>query len=173
MTHHNNNLTIHNKRIPMKEHFIDHPDLTNKPNPAKGRNTLRIPYPTKYVKPAPKPYKLRPPKAQRAPNTPRKRKIHIHNSQEGSPLPLAAILQTQPTLKHCSAAQAPPRIDRVFPTPSVMPHRNPPKNTTKYMQTNHTRQKQLEPNPGDSHSARQIRNTNKTTYRYATIGKRQ
>ena len=103
-THHNNNLTIHNNTKPTKEHSIDHPDLTYAQNTNKGRNTLTNPYPIEVVKPVPKPYKLRPPKPQRAPSTPRKRKIHTHNPQEGNPHPLATIPQTQPTIRHDSVA---------------------------------------------------------------------
>ena len=84
MSHHNKNLTVRNNINLMKEPAEDHPDLTNIPNTTKGRNTLRKLYPSEVLKPAPKPYKVRPPKAQRAPNTPRKRKTHTHNPQKAT-----------------------------------------------------------------------------------------
>ena len=135
MNQHNNDKTIHYKVYHTKEHSTDHPNLTNATNTTKGRNALRTPYSTEVVKPAPKPYKMRSPKTQRAPNTPRKRKVNIHNPREGNPHPSSTIPQTKPTIKHSSVAQASPRINMVFPTPSVMPHRNPSLNTSKYKQT--------------------------------------
>ena len=63
------------------------------------------------------------------------RKPHFHNSQACNPHRLETITQTQPSIKHSSVAQAPPRINMASPTPSVMPHRNPPMNTSKYKQT--------------------------------------
>ncbi len=81
----------------------------------------------------PKPYKLRPARAQKPPT--RKRKTLPHRPQPEIQHQAETYIQSQPTIKRSSAAQAPPRINMAFPVPSVMPHRNPPMDTTKYKET--------------------------------------
>jgi hypothetical protein len=97
-------------------------------------DTLSIPYPMETTHPPPKPYKLRPSKIHK-PHIINKRKMHQQNPHINNQYHPELYKQPQPTIKHSSVAQAPPRIHMAFPAPSIMPHRNPPLSTTKYKQT--------------------------------------
>jgi hypothetical protein len=127
--------TPHTYAKPTRDLASTHMNLDNIPTDIHATDTLRKPYPTEFIKPTPKPYKLRTQRAQRAPNKAKKRKTHSNNPQEDYLHLLTPIIQTPPTIKHISVAQASPRINMAFPTPSVMPHRDPTINTTKYKQT--------------------------------------
>jgi hypothetical protein len=133
-THQNNDSNAHNIRNPMQELSHEYPDLDDPHQHTKSINTLSKPYPIETTHPSPKPYKLRPNRVQKAPNI-RKRKKHPHYPQHENQHQLESYKQTQPTIIHSSVAQAPPRINMAFLAPSIMPHRNPHMNTSKYKQT--------------------------------------
>ena len=122
----------------MQDRPQDYPDLDDPQIHDRNNNALSTPYPVETTHPPPQPYKLRPKRLQKALNN-RKRKTHLHNPHNDNQPQLDTNTQTQPVIKHSSVAQAPLRINMAFPAPIVMPHRNPPMNTSKYKQTRQDR----------------------------------
>jgi hypothetical protein len=131
-THHHPDPDTHTPKIPMLTHqYKPAPEKPLQHNP--NTDTHNPLYPMEITHPPPKPYKLRPAKVQKPPT--RKRNTQPRHAQPDNHHQAELYTQTQPAIKHSSVAQAPPRINMAFPAPSVMPHRNPPMDTTKYKQT--------------------------------------
>ncbi len=73
--HQYNDPNTHKPSNPMLELPHEHPDLDDPHQHINNIDTLSIPYPMEITHPSPKPYKLRP---NRLPKTPNTRKIKTH-----------------------------------------------------------------------------------------------
>ncbi len=79
-THQNNDPNTHKPSNPMLELPHAHPDLDDPHQHINNIDTLSIPYPMEITYSPPKPYKLRPNRVPKTPNT-RKRKTHPQYTQ--------------------------------------------------------------------------------------------
>jgi hypothetical protein len=131
---------MYNKSKFPRENFpnLQEPDKT--PSTTQGRNILSQAYSMEGMNPAPKPYKLRPPKTQRVPHITRNRKLHPQKEHDYSLQPFKQ--NTPEPTYHQTQLGGASASSHQYGIPSPLRHAPPqPTNKHNHLQTNPTRKK--------------------------------